>query len=136
MGSRICRVVSGEALFPNLDERAQIAGIRGLESRKVGRTFTRSFGFKAHGREFEAHYVEGGLHFLEPASSREAETLRWCSADLQTRRLAGPDDFERGTVSRFPCTGAEYEASFAGGWFALKKVSEAAPPEKRASTSP
>jgi hypothetical protein len=53
MVSRVWKVLSGEALFPNLDERAQTTGIRSLERRKVGRTFTRSFGFKADGREVQ-----------------------------------------------------------------------------------
>ncbi len=75
-----------------------------------------------HGIEHEVHYTDGGDHFLGPRTSREAETLRWCSADLQSRRITGPDDFERGTVSRFTCTGAEWLASFEGGWFALNPV--------------
>lgn len=74
---------------------------------------------RAAGKEVEAHYTEGGRHFLDPVTSRKAETVRWCTEDLAARRLDGPDDFERGGAYRSPCTGAAYVASFDAGGFTI-----------------
>jgi predicted esterase len=71
------------------------------------------------GKEFEAYYTEGGKHFLEPVTSREAETIKHCGRDLRKRRLAVPDDFELESEYVFECTGATCAASFKGGWFTL-----------------
>ena len=76
------------------------------------------------GKEFEAHYTEGGKHFLDPVTSRDRETIEHCAKDLKTRRLRGPDDFERESVYRFECTGATYVASFKGGSFTLTQEGE------------
>jgi predicted esterase len=80
---------------------------------------------KASDKEHEAHYTQGGRHFLDPVTSRDAETVKHCTDDLMSRRLEGPDDFERESVTRFECTGATYVASFAGGWMTLNPESDA-----------
>jgi acetyl esterase/lipase len=78
----------------------------------------------AAGVEHEAHYTDGGRHFLDPVTGRDKETVKHCSGDIMSRRLAGPDDFEAESEYRFECTGAVYAASFSGGWFALTTEDE------------
>ena len=82
-----------------------------------GRAFEEAL--KKHGKEFEAHYTEGGKHFLEPVTSRDAQTIKYCTDDLMTRRLDGPDDFERESAYRFECSDGRYLVSFEGGWMTL-----------------
>ena len=75
----------------------------------------------AAGVEHEAHYTEGGRHFLDPVTGRDKETVKHCTDDIMSRRLSGPDDFELESEYRFECTGAVYAASFGGGGFALTR---------------
>jgi len=77
-----------------------------------------------HRREYEAFFTEGGDHFLGPLTSRDAETVAHCTEDMMTRRLPGPDDFERESSFRFECTGAVYVVNFQGGWFTLTQEGE------------
>ena len=79
---------------------------------------------KEHGKDCEAYYTEGGAHFLNPVTSRDAQTIEHCSDDILSRKLSGPDDFERESTYRFDCTGATYVVSFADGWMTLKKEDE------------
>jgi predicted esterase len=74
---------------------------------------------KSAGVEHEARYTEGGRHFLDPVTSREAETVKHCSADIMSLRLTGRNDFELESRQRFECAGAVYVASFAGGGFTI-----------------
>ena len=83
---------------------------------------------KEHGKEFEAYFTQGGKHFLDPVTGRDKETVAHCTEDIMTRRLSGPDDFERESVCRFECTGATYVVSFEGGWMTLTREEEAGAP--------
>jgi len=80
---------------------------------------------KNAGVEHEAHYTEGGRHFLDPVTGRDKETVKHCSGDIISRRLSGPDDFERESEYRFECTDAVYVVSFADGWCALTREGQA-----------
>ena len=79
---------------------------------------------KSAGVEHEAHYTEGGRHFLDPVTGRDKVTVEHCSDDVMSLRLDGPDDFELESRYRFECTGAVYLADFAGGAFTLTREGE------------
>ncbi len=81
-------------------------------------------GLKDASKDCLAFYTEGGRHFLDPVTGRDAETIAHCSDDVMSMKLSGPDDFELESDYRFECTGAVYLASFAGGWFALTRENE------------
>ena len=83
-----------------------------------GRLFEQAL--KDAGKDFEAHYTEGGRHFLDPVTGRDKETIAHCSDDITTLKLDGPDDFERESEYLFDCTGASYVVSFADGWMTLR----------------
>jgi dienelactone hydrolase len=66
------------------------------------------------GKEVEAHYTPGGDHFLKPVTTRTEQTIRYASENLGTRSIMGENDFERGSVFTFPCTGRTAQVDFRG----------------------
>jgi hypothetical protein len=87
-----------------------------------GRAFEKAL--RDHGKEFEVYYTEGGRHFLEPVTSRNAQTIAHCTDDIMTRRLDGHDDFERQSEYRFGCADGAYVVSFKGGWMTIQQQAE------------
>ena len=79
------------------------------------------------GKEVEAHYTEGGDHFLKPVTTRTEQTIRYASQDLNARSIVGENDFERGSVFTFPCTGRTAQVDFRGDVPELSWISEGTP---------
>ena len=85
----------GEALFPNLDERAEVILIGGFKRGEIGAAFALAFGFQAHRRKVEAAQEfaqeepnDASVEILKGMHGQKAAFAKARNSSVRSPRLA------------------------------------------------